>query len=79
MRFTWIVLPRPNFIFLFSFKIFNRRLIKLQLASLILIVAVSMDVRRNGRDGLILVDVDEMFKYFGFCCSVGADSFGSYF
>lgn len=76
---TGVILARSNFILFLSFKILNRRLIQLQLTSLILIVAVSMDIGRNGGDGLILIDVDEMLEYFGFCCGVGADGFRSDF
>ena len=29
-----------------------------------------MDIRGNGGNGLILIDVDEMLKNFGFCCCI---------
>jgi hypothetical protein len=55
-----VVLSRPNPIFFFSLEVLNWRLIELQLVGVILVVPVGVDVGGYGRDGLVLVDIDEV-------------------
>lgn len=75
----WIVLPWAYFIFFFSFKILNRWLIKFKLVVFILIITISMYIRWNWRNRLILIDIDKMLKNFRFCCCICAQHFWSHF
>lgn len=63
-RHVRIVLSRSHSILLLAFEVLNRRLIELQLIVFALIVAKSMDIRGNGGNRLVLVDVDQVLQYF---------------
>ena len=65
-----IVLSRSYFISFFSFKILNRWFIKFKFIIFILVITISMNIRRNWRNRLILIDVDKMLKNFRFCCCI---------
>lgn len=67
-----VILPRTHFIFLFTFEALNWRLVELQFIRLVLIIAISVNVGGNRGYWLILVDVDEVLKYFGFGGGVSA-------
>lgn len=57
-----IILSRAYFIFLFAFEVLDGRLIQLKLIVFVLVVTVGMDVGGNGRNRLVLVDVDQMLQ-----------------
>lgn len=69
-----IVLTRSDSVFLFSFEVLDRRFIQLQLVIITFIVAKCMYVGGNGRNGLILIDADQVLQYFwlgGNACADG--------
>lgn len=56
-----VILSWSNFILFFSFEVLDRWLIEFKLIVFILVIAIGVDVRGDGGDGLILIDVDQMF------------------
>ena len=79
MTHIWVILPRADFIALLSLEILNGRLVELQLIALILIISIGVYIGGYGWYGLILIDIDEMLEYFGFCSGISAHHFRSYF
>jgi hypothetical protein len=53
-------LPWSNFVFFFSLEILNRWFVKLKLIALVFVITIGVNVGGDGRDGLILVYVDQM-------------------
>jgi hypothetical protein len=61
-----VVLPRAYFVLLLSFEHLNWWLVKLKLITLILIIAISMNIWRNRRNGLVFIYIDQVLNYFWF-------------
>lgn len=67
-----VVLSRAYLIIFLSLEILDRWFIEFELVIVVLVVAIGMNIGRNGGDGLVLVDIDEMFQYFRLCCRIRA-------
>lgn len=72
-----IILPWTNFIFLFAFEVLDGGLVQLQLIVLVFVVAKGVNIRRNGGNRLVLVQVYQMLQNLRLGGSVGAHSLRS--
>jgi hypothetical protein len=58
-------MPRPYPIFLLTVVDFDGRLVKFELIVFVFIIAICVYIGRNGGNGLILVDTDQVLNNFG--------------